>query len=331
MESVKKYKFNAAELESEIPLFEEKKITEVTINDKNISTNKKALLHLLEIFEQKAPSVFVNIFIEPELVDKDLIGYAQKVFSSFDIPFNVCDKGEKLLFDKKFYSKKTNLLNNEGIIFGFYLTYAENVYDSLKQYLDRLDFAVQQYPNHIDFPQTESIENEQSAKVTAIFSAKDIRYARDVSFACRTFYTAGRAVPWMNSILKPLKIYPSRFFADFAEWQRCNNCGYKNGFNPENEDNKAIEKMQLLFLEQKYEEKNISDLMPLVRDIVKINGAMARLCGEGEESIIETSYNPDDLFGPECLDVESFFENVCMEHSKVRIYNNENNPDYIIL
>lgn len=331
MEIVKKYKFNTAELEKQIPLLIQKKVTEVCINDENVSKNKKALLHLLNLFYEKAPSVFVNIFIEPELIDKEVINSAQKVFCSFDIPMNGTIKGEKFLFDKKFYSKKTNLLNQEGLVFGFYLTYADKPNDSLKLYLDRLDFAIQQYPNHLDFPQTESLENGQSAKVTAFFSAKDIRYARDVSFACRTFYTAGRAVTWMNSVLKPLKIYPSKFFADFAEWQRCNNCDFKNGFNPENESSKSIEKMQILFLEQKYEEKGISDLLPLVRDVVKINGAMARLCGEGEESIVETSYNPDDLFSPECLELESFFENVCMEHSKVRIFNNDDNPDYIIL
>jgi hypothetical protein len=167
-------------------------------------------------------------------------------------------------------------------------------------------------------------------KVTGTFSAQDIRWCRDTAFACRTFYTAGRAVPWFLSILKPLRIYPSRFFSDFAEWQRVNNCSYKSGFNPEGENHKSIEKMQLLFLDEKYEEKHCHSLISLMHDIVKINGAMSRLAGEGEESLITTSYNPDDLLSEEACDLTAFAENVCMEECKVKIFSNGEYPDYEI-
>ncbi|MBO7582270.1 MAG: hypothetical protein J6T20_00565, partial [Treponema sp.] len=194
-----------------------------------------------------------------------------------------------------------------------------------------LDFAVQQYPNHIDFAQTMNSEEEKTAKVTGFFSAQDIRYARDLAFSCRTFYTSGRAVPWFLSVLKPLRIYASRFFADFAEWQRCNNCDYKSGFVPEAVPHKDIEKMQMLFLEQKYEEKGQHSLILLVKDIVAINGAMSRVAGEGEESTIVTSYNPDDLLSEEAVDLTAFCENVCMEECKVRIFADEEGPDYEVL
>ena len=222
-------------------------------------------------------------------------------------------------------------MNQAGIVFGFQLSYADMPGDTLKGFMDRLDFAVNQYPNHIDFAQTENAEEAQTAAVSGIFSAKDIRYARDVSFACRTFYSAGRAVPWFLNVLRPLKIYPSRFFADFAEWQRCNNCDYKSGFVPEAAEHKEIEKMQLLFLDEKYEEKNQHALIPLVHDIVAINGAMSRLAGEGEEAVLVTSYNPDDLLSEEAVDLVSFHENVCMEECKVRIFETEDGPDYQII
>ena len=188
---------------------------------------------------------------------------------------------------------------------------------------------LEQYPNHIEFPQIMNSDLEPP-KVTGTFSAQDIRWCRDTAFACRTFYTAGRAVPWFLSILKPLRIYPSRFFSDFAEWQRVNNCSYKSGFNPEGEKHTAIEKMQLLFLDEKYEEKHCHNLITLMNDIVKINGAMSRLAGEGEEAVITTSYNPDDLLSEEACDLTSFAENVCMEECKVRIFSNGEYPDYEI-
>ena len=318
----KEYNFSSGEIEKQIPYFSEKGITEFTIHDNDIACNKKRVLKILNLVAQKAPEVFISIRIKAEIIDREIAAAATQIFCSFDIPLECESKGEKLLFDKKFYASKAKLLNDFGLVFGFYLEYAVMQGDSLKAFLDRIDFAVQQYPNHIDFPEV------NSPKVTGLFSAQDIRYARDVSFACQTFYTCGRAVPWFLSILKPLRIYSSRFFADFAEWQRCNNCDYKSGFTPEKEAHKSIEKMQLLFLDEKYEEKNCHQLIPLVHDIVALNGAMSRVAGENEESSIVTSYNPDDLLSEEALNLVSFCENVCMENCTVHVFAGEDGIDY---
>lgn len=88
--------------------------------------------------------------------------------------------------------------------------------------------------------------------------------------------------------------------------------------------------MQLLFLDEKYEEKHCHNLITLMHDIVVINGAMSRLAGEGEESEIETSYHPDDLLGPEACDLTAFAEDVCMEQCRVKIFSNGEYPDYEI-
>lgn len=319
----KQYKFKIEDLNTQINTLIKNGVTELIITDEKVSRDKKTLLKVINLVAQNAPDMFVSILVDAAVIDKEVCAAATQVFISFDIPLECETKGGKILFDKKFYANKARLLNDFGLVFGFQMTYAQTPGDTQKNFLERLDFALNQYPNHIDFPEGET-------QVTGIFSAQDIRYCRDIAFACRTFYSAGRAVPWFLSVLKPLKIYPSRFIADFAEWQRCNNCDYKSGFNPEAEKHIAIEKMQLLFLNEKYEEKNCRGLEELVRDIVCINGAMSRLSGENEESEIETSYNPDDLLGPESFDLASFAENVCMENCKVRIFAGEEGPDYII-
>ncbi len=327
----KEYKFTSSELESQIATLEEKGITEFSIHDESLAKDKRRVLKIINLIAQYAPDLFVSILADASVIDREVAAAATQIFCSFDIPLEVQSKGGKILFDKKFYSAKARLLNDFGLVFGFQLTYAQVAGDSLKSFLDRLDFAVQQYPNHIDFAQTMNSEEEKTAKVTGFFSAQDIRYARDLAFSCRTFYTSGRAVPWFLSVLKPLRIYASRFFADFAEWQRCNNCDYRSGFVPEAVPHKEIEKMQKLFLEQKYEEKGQHSLIMLVKDIVAINGAMSRVAGEGEESTIVTSYNPDDLLSEEAIDLAAFCENVCMEECKVRIFADEEGPDYEVL
>ncbi len=325
---VTEYKFTSSELESQITTLTQKGITELSVTDEKVAHDKTKLLRLMKLVAQHAPEVFVSFLADASVIDREVISAASNLFCAFDIPLVCSEKGGHLLFDKKFYANKARLLNEAGLVFGFQLTYATVPGDSQKLFMERLDFAVQQYPNHIDFPQTENDEVE--AKVSGTFSAADIRYCRDTAFACRTFYTAGRAVPWFLSVLKPLRIYPSRFFSDFAEWQRVNNCSYKSGFVPEAENHKSIEKMQLLFLDEKYEEKHCPNLITIVHDIVSINGAMSRLAGENEESVITTSYNPDDLLGPEACDLIAFAEDVCMEQCKVKIFSNGEYPDYEI-
>lgn len=315
--------------QSQIENIQNEKITEISIHDEAISKDKNQIRQLLKLFSTKLSNIYVNLLIDASVIDKEIVELASQSFCSFDIPLNCSEKNEKILFDKKFYAKKAKLLNDYGIVFGFYLTYAISPYDSLKSYLERLDFAVNQYPNHLDFPQTEN-NSFSEPKVSGNFSAKDIRYARDIAFSCRTFYTEGRAVPWFLSVLKPLKIYPSKFFADFAEWQRCNNCDFRSGFNPESENHKSIEKMQILFLDEKYEEKGRKDLITLVNDVVTLNGAMSRLTGENEKSEIALSYNPDDLLSEEILNLNDFAENVCMTNCKVKICFDDENPAYFI-
>lgn len=336
----KKYKFSLKELENQTEILLQKGITELCICDPAVADDKKCILKLLKKIAEIAPQVFVSVLVKVGAVDKEILNAACEVFCSFDIPFECSQKNGKLLFDKKIYASKSRLLNEFNVVFGFELFYACDYGDSLKLFLERLDFAVAQYPNHIDFPQTQKdlLQNSDSAlgckiepKTTGFFSAKEIRFARDVAFACRTFYTCGRAVSWFLTVLKSLRIYASAFFSDFAEWQRCNNCDYKSGFEPENENHKSLEKMQLLFLEDKFEEKGCSDLFVAAKDFVCLNGAMSRLVAENQESIVETSYNPDDIFSPEAYDLKSFCENVCMENCKVRIFAAKNGPDYEIL
>lgn len=326
----KQYKFKSNEIENQIEHLSEKNITEFSIHDEAIAKDKKRVLRIINLIAQYAPEVYVNFYIEASVIDKEVVQAATQIFCSFDIPLECSQKGGKLLFDKKFYSNKAKLLNDFGLVFGFYMTYAVIPGDSQKNFMERLDFALMQYPNHIDFPQLEN-DCTEPPKVTGGFSAQEIRYCRDVAFACRTFYSAGRSVPWFLSVLKPLRIYPSKFFADFAEWQRCNNCDFKSGFVPENEKHKEIEKMQLLFVEEKLEEKNCDELKTLVDDVIRLNGAMARLAGEGLECEMETSYNPDDIFSDEIFDLNSFAENVCMMNCKVRIFAGEDGPDYAVI
>jgi hypothetical protein len=336
----KEYEFSGEELESNLPEFASLGITELTVFDKLFANDRGKILRLMKSVQKVCPGLLLTVCVEAPVFDKDVCRQASEMNCTIDIPLRAVSKdGRTCMFDKKMYAGRAGMMNDAGLVFGFSMDYALVPGDTLRLFRDRLDFALSQYPNHIDFPETENTEevrnaadvSGQGAKATAFFSAQDIRYARDISFACRTFYTAGRAVPWFLPVLSPLKILSSSFLSDFAEWQRGSSCDYRSGFVPEQVSHKEIEKMQLLFLSSKYEEKGKRELMPVVQDIVRLNGAFSRLTGEDEESILTTSYNPDDLLGPEGTDIISFAENVCMEECKVKVFCTADGPDYKIL
>lgn len=313
----------------ELPTFEKRGITELSVHDKKISGDKNALLNLCRQIQKDAPSLFVSLKTEVSALDRNIIGELEKIYCSLEIPLVGTEKGDALLLDKKLYSSKADMLNRSNIVFGFDLEYGMKKGDSFKSFKDRLDFAVSLYPNHIDFSQLE--DSTVKAKPSGIYSSKDIDFSASIAFACKTFYSAGRAVPWFNSLVKALKISPSAFFADFGEWQICNNCSKKTGFSPDEADHADIEKMQLVFIKEKLEEKRRMMLYDAVSDIVRLNGAFSRVAAEGEESTVETSYNPDDLLSPFASDIPAFCDGVTMEPCKVRVFEGEDSPDYRIL
>jgi hypothetical protein len=336
----KEYEFNAEEIESKLTEFASMGITELSVHDELLANDRGRVLRLMKSVQKNYPDLLLTMRIEAPVFDRDVCRLAAEINCTIDMPFHpVSNDGKTCMLDKKMYAGRAGMMNDAGLVFGFIMDYASVPGDSLKFFRDRLDFALSLYPNHIDFPETENAEKMSSteefpvqvAKATAFFAAQDIRYARDISFACRTFYSAGRAVPWFLPVIRPLKIPASSFFSDFAEWQRGSNCDYRSGFMPEHVNHSEIEKMQLLFLGAKYDEKGKSELIPVVQDIVRLNGAFSRLTGENEESVVTTSYNPDDLLGPESSDILSFAEDVCMEECHVKVFFTPDGPDYKII
>ena len=253
------FTFSGENLEKEMQSFAQRKITELYVHDKKIASDKKTLIHFLNSAIKEIPSVFIDLKLNATLIANEIISLLSQLFCSLEIPMTNNDRHNSkerdvYLFDKKLFSKKAALLNDGGFVFGFDLDFALSAGDCFKMFRDRLDFALSLYPNHVDFAQ---LEGEYSApKPTGVFSSKDIDFARGIAFACKVFYTLGRAVPWFNPVLNPLKISPSTFLADFEEWQQCNNCSFESGFDTEKVLHSEVEKMQIRFLEQTYEEKN---------------------------------------------------------------------------
>lgn len=316
MKEDKIFTFSENSLEKELASLEKEKIRQVRVSQKSITGNKSKLLRFISLAEKNAPEVLYQFEIPLSMIDRDTVAAFSSIYSSLDIEFESVEQN----FSKNL-SKKANLLNEAGLIFGFVVNLKDISIKSFKSYVD---FMILQYPNHINFV-TENL------KPTNVLSTQDIKTVENLCFAIECFYTFGRAVPWFLSVLNPLRIKSSVLLSDFAEWQRCNNCSLKSGFNPKSEHHLVIEKMLLSFLKFKYEEKKLFHAFPVAEDLIKLNGAFARACGEGEETILDLSYSPEDLFSPYSQDILAFSEEVCMEACSVKVFNTSDGPDFKLL
>ena len=330
----KSYHFETDDLEASLSKFSMLGITEFTLQDEAILSHKGKLLRFLQVFREKAGDVFLTLPTSASVLDLDVCKACAELYCTLEIPLSGESKGGIYLFDKKFYSRRAEMLNTLGLLFGFDMDFASIAGDSVKLFRDRLDFALSLYPNHIDFPQIEEdlvvSMNSTTAKPTptATFSTQDIKLCLDTAFAVSTFYSYGRAVTWFLSVLSPLKMPAFKFFQDFAEWQKINNCSVETGWKPENAKHSEIEKMQLAFLKFKYDEKNKSHFFDVVENIVRLNGAIARCYGEGEETKISLGYNPDELLSATTMNIPSFFENSFIENSTVKIFMGKNGVEW---
>ena len=322
MESEKEYKFNASQLEKDLSSLMALGITRLIVADEAITSKKESFLRFVCRAQEEAPEIFYKFYLNPSIIDGQVCQELSQLYCALQLPLAATD-----LAEKKAFSRKIDFLNRSGLVFGFDLEFAQEEGDSARLFRDRLNFALSLYPNHIDF----SCLDQELPQPTKTFSSKDIGLAADKAYACGLFYSAGRAVPWFLSVLKPLRITPDSFFADFAEWLQCNNLGRQNsakaGVKISGDSNhrinqlshQEIEQMQLLFLQLKYQEKGLEYLLPVVQELVRFNGAFGRLVGEDQEAELDLAFHPEDLSSPYSQDVQAFAENVCMEQCRVRL------------
>ncbi len=312
------FSFAAGTLFSELDTLESRNITVVQVTDPAICTNKNELLRFIAKAEKKAPQVLFNFELSADVLDMKVIQALSTIYSSITIPLTVGQTANPdIKNERKNLTKKCAMLNDVGLVFGFTLTGGQI---SLKALRETMDFALEQYPNHM--------ETDTEALVpTAVLSTQDITTAKRFAHALEAFYTSGRAVPWFLSVLKPLKLRPSALLTDFAEWMDCNNCGISTGFSPQTAPHTELEEMQLAFLKLKYEEKHCAPLFVAVEDIIRLNGAFARASFEQTSTELDLSYTPDELFSPYALSISDFYEQAIMEACSVRVVATEEGPD----
>jgi radical SAM superfamily enzyme YgiQ (UPF0313 family) len=319
-------RFPMERIEAELELFVRAKATQVFVLDPTFNADKDRAARLLALFAKRAPGIRWKFEARAELLDRRLA----RAFAGIDCSLQIglqSVRPEVLeaigrRIDREDFSRKVGLLNAEGLSFGLDLIYGLPL-DSLSGFRESLDFAVSLLPNHLDIfrlsvlPGTELADRAAEFGLVADakapylvrsspgFPAEALERARLLAEACDLFYSRGRAVAWFLTAIKPLRLRPSAFFADFSAWKNVGEQGAKAAADAE-ASSAEIEGLQLGFLEERYRAKGLEALLPALADLVRFHGAWGRALAEGQRTKIDFTYDPDEVLGPGALDLAQF-------------------------
>ena len=265
-------------IEKELKLFAEKDVPQVFVLDPTYNANKERALSLLKMMAKITPNTFYYFEARAEFIDRQIA----KAFTKLPcaVQFGLQSSDEEVLkkvnrsFNKSQFVKNINILNQEGVIFGFDLIYGLPR-DNLSGFCNSIDFALNLMPNNLELfclsvlPGTDLFDDakgyglvfQEEAPYHVIetpgFSKADMGSASKIAAACNVFYNQGRAVPWFTSLMKALQVEPSKFFKDFIAWYESKKCDFapKNGKKLSIQElslacvsHKEVEKLQLDFL-----------------------------------------------------------------------------------
>jgi len=313
-------------LESELAFFVNEGVEKVFVLDPTFNLQKDRALSLLSLLKEKGDNILWNFEVRAELLDAKQAQAFGDLNCSVQIGLqSIQPKVMEAIgrdFDRKLFVKKIDLLNTNGVVFGFDLIYGLPG-DSLRGFRESLDFALSLYPNHLDiFPlavlpgtrlreQAAEFHLEYESeppyrlKEQPSFPAKDLARAAKIAHACDIFYTLGRAVPWFNAVLQPLDLRASGFFQDIANAVEAR---FPSSGRPEDILHKDIEAFQCKILTELYESHERSELLPAVLDLVRYNGALSRAFAENETTELRLNYPLSALDSGDILDIEGYTE-----------------------
>jgi radical SAM superfamily enzyme YgiQ (UPF0313 family) len=332
--------FPMKRIEAELEMFLRSGVSYAFILDPTFDSNPKRALEVLELFRSKAPLMRWKFELRAELLDKALVRRFSELDCSLQIGLQSA-KAQTLAtvgrpgFDRKDFGRRIAMLGQTGVSFGLDLIYGLPG-DGLRDFKESLDFALGLEPNHLDLfplallPGTELAERAAELGIeaddrppylvrrTRELSPESLAQAGRLARSCDRFYSSGRAVGWFSAMLKSLRRRPSELLEAFAAWRGAEGRGLKEG-----ESQALIESEQLLFLEESFQKAGLGAQWPAASDLVRLHGAWTRALAEGEETILDLSYDPEEALGAAELGLAVFSREASVSSGRWRIVPDE--------
>lgn len=313
--------FPMERIEAELDLFVRSGVRYVFVLDPTFDADPARASLLLDLFRKRAPGIRWKFEVRAELLDKALV----RRFAALDCSLQIglqsaraetLDLVGRPGFNRKEFARKVASLGAAGVSFGIDLIYGLPG-DRLLDFEEGIDFALGLGPNHLDLfplallPGTELADKAEELGIeadpkppylvrgTRELPPVDLAKAASLAEATDRFYTAGRAVGWFDAARKPLRKGSSALLRDFSVYLSARP-------GPRSEAGPAIEGEQLAFLEAAYGKAGLKALFPALRDLVRLHGAWGRALAEGEESLLDLSYDPEEVLGAAAAGLAAF-------------------------
>ena len=337
--------FPMEKIKAELDFFAKKKVPQVFVLDPTYNVNKKRAIELLRLIASKTPETFYYFEARAEFIDRELAREFTRIPCALQIGLQSANEETLKLvnrpFDKKKFIRGLTVLNEEGVTFGLDLIYGLPG-ESFESFREGIDFAVSMLPNNLEIfclsvlPGTELADIADSLGLdykkeppyhvvkTKLFSCEDMERARKIAASCSYFYNSGRAVSWFNAVCRVLKMKASKIFEIFYQ---------KNTMLCENvcncECNHAdIEKVQLHFLKEIFNERGMMKYIHVVEDIVKFYGAISRTTDTGKGEVVLLNYNAEYVASEYASDIRWFYENIKPQKCKIQTFINHGVADF---
>lgn len=337
--------FPMEKIKAELDLFAKKKVPQVFVLDPTYNVNKKRAIELLRLIASKTPDTFYYFEARAEFIDRELAREFTRIPCALQIGLQSANEETLKLvnrpFDKKKFIRGLTVLNEEGVTFGLDLIYGLPG-ESFGSFREGIDFAVSMLPNNLEIfclsvlPGTELADIADALGLdykkeppyhvvkTKLFSCEDMERARKIAASCSYFYNSGRAVSWFNAVCRVLKMKASKIFEIFYQ---------KNTMLCENvcncECNHAdIEKVQLHFLKEIFNERGMMKYIHVVEDIVKFYGAISRTTDTGKGEVVVLNYNAEYVASEYASDIRWFYENIKPQKCKIQTFINHGVADF---
>jgi len=304
-------RFSIERINRELDIIAESNIEQVFVLDPTFNYNKEAAKQILELIHIKAPHITFYFEARSEFLDEEMAFLFSQITCIIQI--GVQSINSKVLetinrqIDIHGFEKQVYLLHEASVPYGFDLIYGLPK-DSLKSFCKSLDFVIGLAPNHIDIfplsvlPGTELADNADRLQLnylkdnpytvtsTTSFQEKEMRRAEKIANACTLFYNDGKAVPWFGIVTRALKIRPSKFLLQFANWEKI-------------DDDTDILTKQIKFVEQLFFEQEKTNFAMIASDIItyfaKLDDFLECDCvyDEGKDcsESFQLYYNPNEL------------------------------------
>ena len=229
--------YNEERIQKELILFEEKKVEQIFVLDPTFNINRERAISIISLIKKYAPNIHFTFEIRAELLDEKLASEFAEIHCSLQIGLQSSQigvlKNVNRNLDPDKFSEKISLLNKYGAVFGLDLIYGLPG-DTIRGFLDSLDYALSQIPNHLDifrlsiFPGTVLYDRadhfnfifEKNVPYSVIssseYSKMELDRSEEIARAVDIFYNKGKSAGWFLSITDILDISPSNFFIEFS-------------------------------------------------------------------------------------------------------------------